>query len=84
MKLMENKYNLSYIDSLRGIAAIIVIMSHSFLYFIPSVHTGNVIKGTFEYYLYNSPFTFFYKGSSSVYLFFILSGFVLSYSCLIK
>lgn len=84
MKLMENKYNLSYIDSLRGIAAIIVIMSHSFLYFIPSVHTGNVIKGTFEYYLYNSSFAFFYKGSSSVYLFFILSGFVLSYSCLIK
>ncbi|HIF9067517.1 TPA: acyltransferase family protein [Photobacterium damselae] len=82
---MENtSKNLHYLDSLRGIAAIIVVISHSFLWFVPSIHDGSAHQGTIEKLIFDSPFSFFYRGSSSVYLFFILSGYVLAYSCFKK
>lgn len=53
----------------------------------PYLHTGSVDgiqPTTFAQHLFNSPVTFFYKGTAAVILFFIMSGFVLTYSALQK
>lgn len=73
---------IEYLDSIRGIAAIFVIFSHCFLWFAPALHTGIDLTPGLQKSLFNSPFTFFYKGSSAVVLFFVLSGYVLSRACL--
>lgn len=58
-----------------------VVLSHSFLMFIPAMHSGGVFDSKWQEDLFNSPLTFFYKGGSAVSLFFVLSGLVLSLSC---
>jgi len=77
---METKKFLC-LDSVRGIAALCVIFSHSFLWFAPYLHTGVNPPSDFSVFIFNSPITFFFKGSSAVMLFFILSGFVLTRAC---
>ncbi len=75
------------LDGLRGLAAIGVVFSHVLLWMYPYLHMGStddVKPSAFAQYLFNSPFTFFYKGTSAVILFFIMSGFVLTYSALQK
>ncbi|WP_213844767.1 acyltransferase, partial [Escherichia coli] len=73
--------NVKIFDGIRGVAAMAVVLSHSFLMFIPSVHSGSMFDSKWQENLFNSPFTFFYKGGSAVSLFFVLSGLVLSLSC---
>ena len=75
------------LDGLRGVAAVAVIFSHILLWMYPYLHTGitdGFQPSEFANQLFNSPFTFFYKGTSAVILFFIMSGFVLTYSALRK
>ena len=75
------------LDGLRGVAAIAVIFSHILLWMYPYLHTGSTVgfePSAFANELFNSPFTFFYKGTAAVILFFIMSGFVLTYSALRK
>jgi peptidoglycan/LPS O-acetylase OafA/YrhL len=63
---MKDRY--SYIDSTRGVAAIVVLLHH-FIYFY----------GLYPGLSYTSgPFTYILDGSSAVTYFFVLSGFVLS------
>ncbi len=82
MNAIPPTMNLSKLDGLRGIAATIVIFSHTLFWFLPAVHLGERTKGRpldgIE--LFNSPFSFFYRGGFSVSMFFILSGLVLTYS----
>ncbi len=78
------KSHIYVLNGIRGIAAIIVILSHSVLMFIQGVDTGvNVEKG-WQTTLFNFPLTFFYKGNAAVSVFFVLSGVVLSLSCFRK
>ncbi|MGP2449009.1 acyltransferase family protein [Pantoea stewartii subsp. indologenes] len=79
-KLTNGK--IDYLDGMRGIAAIFVIFSHCFLWFAPQMHTGIDLHGLKEQLIFNSPFTFFFKGGSAVTLFFVLSGYVLAKSCM--
>jgi peptidoglycan/LPS O-acetylase OafA/YrhL len=58
------------LDSIRGIAALMVLLSHLFFIF-PSV--GSVLNSKF-----GLSSTFFWNGHSAVIIFFVLSGFVLS------
>ena len=58
-----------------------VILSHSFLMFVPVMHSGGIFGSKWQEDLFNSPFTFIYRGGSAVSLFFVLSGLVLSLSC---
>ncbi|NOJ73719.1 acyltransferase family protein [Paenibacillus alvei] len=71
------------LEGLRGIAAFIVVIFHYFTNFYPALvnanpdqlHTYNGI----ELKIAVSPLNVLYNGSFSVYIFFVLSGFVLSY-----
>ncbi|MGF1737234.1 acyltransferase family protein [Photobacterium satsumensis] len=84
MNTHSSNNQLYYLDSLRGIAAICVVISHCFLWFLPGMHTGLSPEGSISNLVFNSPFTFFYKGGSAVLLFFVLSGYVLSFCCISK
>lgn len=67
-------------DGLRGIACLAVFFSHLAYTFYPYMHAAESMRYSFESYIMNSPFSFFYSGSAGVYVFFVLSGFVLSSS----
>lgn len=79
---------IKYLDSIRGIACLVVVISHLTLIFYTQLHAfsydPNIPQSDIFEFIYNSPFTFFYSGSSAVYCFFVLSGFVLARSMLRK
>ncbi|WP_072053834.1 acyltransferase family protein [Obesumbacterium proteus] len=81
---VTNYKKLGYLDSLRGIASIIVVISHLTLLYFPYLHNVKNIPIPSENYIqswfYNSPLGFCYSGSAAVYIFFIMSGIVLSIS----
>lgn len=84
---MSKTNNIIALDGLRGVAAIFVIFSHITLLLFPYLHMGSSFDPSprpWERALLDSPFTFFYKGTSAVMLFFVMSGFVLSYSSVRK
>lgn len=79
---MSSSVKLAYLDSLRGIASIVVVISHITLLYFPYLHNFGESKIPEDYviqsWLHNSPFGFFYSGSTAVYIFFVMSGIVLS------
>ncbi|HHT7168325.1 TPA: acyltransferase family protein [Bacillus cereus] len=68
------------LDSLRGLAALIVVIHHCLLTFIVffAAYNHESINSLIVRFLSNSPLHIMWAGSESVILFFILSGFVLS------
>lgn len=80
---MNGIKKITYLDGMRGLAALFVVFSHVFYWFNPYLHVGssaNKNPSELSQWLFNSPITFFYRGTSAVWLFFVLSGFVLTYS----
>lgn len=76
----------THLDSMRGVAAFIVIILHFFAVFYPSTTFG-IKQGYIQHYEWESAFHYFplnllLAGRFAVCLFFILSGYVLSYSVL--
>lgn len=69
-----------YLDGLRGLAAFIVVVSHFFQVFAPSVFEGNaeIQHFAFESLAARTPLNLLFNGNFSVCLFFVLSGYVLS------
>lgn len=81
---MEKGY-IQSADSIRGIACLAVIFSHLALTFFPALHglpelSRNNDTQAYQLMIFNSPFSFFYSGGAAVYIFFVLSGIVLSRS----
>ncbi|TEA77145.1 acyltransferase family protein [Allopusillimonas ginsengisoli] len=74
------------LDALRGLAALSVIFSHVFLLYYSELHSGQTPAqaSTLALNIFNSPFTFFYRGGAAVLLFFLLSGYVLCAACIKK
>jgi peptidoglycan/LPS O-acetylase OafA/YrhL len=78
----QNK--LAFLDGVRGVAMIIVVFHHFGLGFFPAInylnpdqiHLGN---GQVELLIAKTPLNLFFNGGFAVSIFFILSGFVLSY-----
>jgi peptidoglycan/LPS O-acetylase OafA/YrhL len=66
-------------ESIRGLAAVQVLLLHVFGAFWPDLVSEHVTGG-FGWYVHLSPLYFLYDGHSAVYVFFVLSGYVLSRS----
>lgn len=74
-------------ESIRGLACMAVVLSHLSLTFVPFLHnyeqspsSGNSLID----WLHHSPFGFLFSGTGAVFVFFVLSGYVLSYAILSK
>jgi peptidoglycan/LPS O-acetylase OafA/YrhL len=75
-----SKLKLAYLDGLRGLAAIIVVLNHFACAFLPVTVFGDMAVRHFrlEHYIYVTPLQLFIAGNFAVCIFFALSGFVLS------
>lgn len=72
-------------ESIRGLACLAVVFSHLSLSFFPYLHHFDMNQTTdsaVQYFIHHSPLAFWYSGTAAVFLFFVLSGFVLSYAIL--
>jgi peptidoglycan/LPS O-acetylase OafA/YrhL len=70
---------LAYLESIRGLAAVQVVLLHSFSAFWPDLVFESAGHGV-AWHVHLSPLYFLYDGYSAVYIFFVLSGYVLSRS----
>ena len=69
---------LDYIDTLRGAAAVQVLLSHAMLAFFPGIILASPLSGAFLGYVAATPLFFALDGASAVCIFFVLSGYVLT------
>lgn len=80
---ISSAQKIRYLDGLRGIAALVVVVHHFILAFYPALFFGssaqNHLQGGVEDWMSRSVFNVLYNGNFAVCLFFVLSGFVLSY-----
>lgn len=74
---------IKYLDGLRGLAALMVVVHHLVIAFYPATFSADNSQthfqdGKLEIWYCHSPFSVFTNGNFAVYIFFVLSGFVLS------
>ena len=74
----NNEPRLHYLDTLRGLASVQVLLSHSMLAFFIGPAFASPWSGTLVGYLAASPLFFLFDGASAVCIFFVLSGYVLT------
>lgn len=75
------------VEGTRGVAAFMVILSHLSLTFFPYLHAFSGAPDpahAVQYAIHHSPFCFFFSGTAAVYVFFVLSGYILSHVALKK
>ncbi len=76
----ETQSKLLHVDGLRGVACFMVVLSHLALMFYPGLHDLDVYNNKYVSFIANGPLAFAYSGTAAVYIFFVLSGFILSHS----
>lgn len=84
MNTESHKNKLGFLDGVRGVAMLIVVLHHFGLAFFPAInyldpgkiHLGD---GSTELLIAKTPLNIFFNGGFAVSIFFVLSGFVLSY-----
>ena len=79
--MSTNKINAA--ESIRGLACLAVVLSHLSLTFFPQLHNfdvSTVPQYGFLDVIHHSPLAFFFSGTGAVFVFFVLSGYVLSLS----
>lgn len=69
---------IGYLESIRGLASLQVLVLHVLTAFAPGLVLSTVKTGTLAGVVRESPLFFLYDGYSAVYLFFVLSGIVLT------
>lgn len=69
-------------ESIRGLASLAVVFSHLSLSFLPGLHRFDVPRTELAWvdWVHHSPLAFWYSGTAAVYVFFVLSGYVLSFA----
>ena len=75
---------LSYIDGIRGIAAVLVFFHHFACVFLPGLVFYDMANPLFETMWLNSPLNVLTNGNSSVQCFFVLSGFLIARNIYLK
>ena len=71
---------IDYMESIRGLAAVQVLLLHSFAAFLPGLVYAVPGSPAVLRQIHLSPLFFLYDGYSAVYVFFVLSGYVLTLS----
>ena len=73
---------ITHLDGLRGICALIVVFHHFAAAFYPSIIFGELAKrhSFVEWFFYATPLNLLFAGNFAVTTFFVLSGYVLSYT----
>lgn len=70
------------LDGLRGLAALVVLLHHSFLVFptLAAPYYGETLTtpGTWQWLMVSTPLHLLWEGTAAVYVFFVLSGVVLA------
>jgi peptidoglycan/LPS O-acetylase OafA/YrhL len=74
----SNERRIAYVDTLRGLASIQVLLSHAMLAFFTGIALASPSSRTLIGYLAASPVFFLIDGASAVCIFFVLSGYVLT------
>ncbi|WP_368259248.1 acyltransferase family protein, partial [Blautia wexlerae] len=77
---MSPRFRLRSLDGLRGLAAVIVLVHHALLV-IPALaapYYGQTVQPGLPWLLVHTPLHLLWAGTEAVYLFFILSGLVLT------
>ena len=72
-------------ESIRGLACLAVVFSHLAMSFFPYLHhfdPNEVTDLAWVHTMHDLPFGFLYSGDAAVFVFFVLSGYVLSYAIL--
>lgn len=75
-----NAERVTYLETVRGLAAVQVLLLHCLSAFAPDLVFAKLGAGGAAAYVRASPLFFLYDGYSAVYIFFILSGYVLTRS----
>jgi peptidoglycan/LPS O-acetylase OafA/YrhL len=75
-----NAGRVNYLETIRGLAAVQVLLLHCLSAFAPALVFSRLSEGTVAAYVNASPLFFLCDGYSAVYIFFILSGYVLTRS----
>lgn len=72
---------IDYLDGVRGVACLMVFLQHFMWIFYPASIEGlsSPIQGKFDLFIIRTPFNLYCNGNFAVTIFFVLSGFVLSY-----
>jgi peptidoglycan/LPS O-acetylase OafA/YrhL len=76
----DNVPRIAYLESIRGLAALQVLLLHFLAAFAPDLVFALPAAATIAGYIHLSPLYFLYDGYSAVYIFFVLSGYVLTRS----
>lgn len=81
--MLAEKHKLKYLEGIRGLAAIVVVLHHYILAFYPAMSSADEKQihnetSYFEEVMAQIPLNIFYNGGFAVCIFFILSGYVLS------
>jgi peptidoglycan/LPS O-acetylase OafA/YrhL len=71
---------IAYLETIRGLAAMQVLLLHFFAAFAPNLVFSPPADAVVARYVHLSPLYFLYDGYSAVYIFFVLSGYVLTRS----
>lgn len=77
-----DKNSLRYLDGLRGICCFLVLIEHCINFYKPDVRFTEMtgLGGVIRRVVSSTPLNIVYSGDMAVYIFFVLSGFVLSLS----
>ncbi len=79
-RILQKTPRIAYLESIRGLAALQVLLLHFFAAFAPNLVFALPAGAAIAGYIHLSPLYFLYDGYSAVYIFFALSGYVLTRS----